>query len=558
MRFIFVTGGVVSSVGKGIAAASIAGLLQSRGFKIVIRKMDPYLNVDPGTMSPYEHGEVFVTEDGAETDLDLGHYERLTGVNSSSPDSISSGQIFEDLIKKERQGVFLGKTVQVIPHVTDEIKARLVNSLPEGTDFVICEIGGTVGDIEANPFLEAIRQFAHEKGRGRVIFVHVTLLPYLKSAKEIKTKPTQHSIKELQRSGIIPNILVCRSEVPFGNNEIKKLALFCNVDCEDVIPALDAPSLSEAILSFADSGIDSRILSHFERFSNYKVVPQTSNKPPVTLDFWRSVAKREQALKEDAKVSPLKVAIVAKYLQNKDAYISLQAALEHAAYSLGLTLDILRVDSATLEKTNSEEILHGVSGILVPGGYGKRGIEGKINALTYGREHQIPTLGICLGSQLMVIEALRNLVGLPDVGSAEFGTYQHYGVSLLSSWQHRSQGEEVQTKTSQPNMGGTMRLGSYQCVITPNTLAAKVYKDLHISERHRHRYEINMRYQDQLAAKGLIISGFSPDGKLPEIVELLNHAFYIGVQFHPEFKSRLFNPHPLFVKFLQAQQVKDA
>lgn len=552
MRFIFVTGGVVSSVGKGIAAASIGTLLQSRGFKIVLRKMDPYLNIDPGTMSPYEHGEVFVTEDGAETDLDLGHYERFTGLNCSKGDSISAGQVLERVLEEERNGRYLGKTVQVVPHVTNAIQKALLHDLPTDVDFVICEIGGTVGDIEANPFLEAIRQFAHKKSRGDVVFVHVTLLPYLRSSKELKTKPTQHSIKELQRAGITPNILICRSEVSISKSHIQKLSLFCNVGEEDVIPALDAASLSQVIVNFADCNLDERILNYFSTHSSSPIVPKTKFVAPVNLDFWREISQKQSSGKiKNPKNTALKVAIVGKYVKNKDAYISLQAALSHASLALNREVDFQWIEAAKLENTSTEEMLAGVSGILVPGGYGKRGIEGKIAALKYGRENNIPVLGICLGAQLMTVEALRNLVGLSNVGSAEFDTYEHYAVSLIESWQEKDQ--KTTHRSGHDPVGGTMRLGAFDCNLTESTLAHKIYKSSTISERHRHRYEINMSYAGELNKHNFIISALSPDGKLPEIVEYSKHPFYIGVQFHPEFKSRLFNPHPLFIAFLKAQ-----
>lgn len=537
MRFIFITGGVVSSVGKGIAAASIGSILQGEGYKIRIRKMDPYLNIDPGTMSPYEHGEVFVTEDGAETDLDLGHYERFTSVNCSRADSISAGQIFNSVIKKERKGDYLGSTVQIIPHITDEIKQRIQEDLTD-EDFVICEIGGTVGDIESTPFLEAIRQFSNEKGKDNVLFIHVTLLPYLKGSGEIKTKPTQHSVKELQSSGINPHILLCRSEARPSKEEIQKLALFCNVKKEDIIPALDCGSLNEIVINYCKEGLGGRILNYFNIKHN--------NASNTNLPLWENLLKKQNAITQQ-----LNLCIVAKYLKNKDAYLSLESALQHGAIANNVKLSINWINAEELENANNVKlILKEANGILVPGGYGKRGIEGKIKALKYGRENNIPTLGICLGSQLMVIEVLRNVVRIPSVGSSEFGSYTSNAVSLLTEWNN---GELLEKRNINEDLGGSMRLGSYPCKIKEGTLASRIYKKELINERHRHRYEINTSYKKDLEAAGMIISGFSPDALLPEIVELKEHKFFIGVQFHPEFKSRPFSPHLVFYNFIDAQ-----
>lgn len=540
MKFIFITGGVVSSVGKGIAAASIGSILEGYGYKVRIRKMDPYLNIDPGTMSPYEHGEVFVTEDGAETDLDLGHYERFTSVNCSRADSISAGQIFNNVIKKERKGDYLGSTVQIIPHITDEIKKRIQEDLTD-EDFVICEIGGTVGDIESTPFLEAIRQFYNEKSKDSVLFIHVTLLLYLKGSGEIKTKPTQHSVKELQSSGIKPNILLCRSEVRPSKEEINKLALFCNVKKEDIIPALECSNLNEIVINYCKERLGERTLNYFNIKDN-----NVKNK---SLVLWENLLKKQNEITKQ-----LKLYIVAKYLKNKDAYLSLESALQHAATANKVKLDINWLKAEDLEHSNNVNlILKDANGILVPGGYGKRGIEGKIKAIQYGRENNIPTLGICLGSQLMVIEALRNVVKISDVGSTEFGDYKNKAVSLLTEW-HK--GNILEKRGSNEDLGGSMRLGTYPCKIKKGTLASRIYKQETINERHRHRYEINNSYEKELEEAGIIISGFSPDGLLPEIIESKNHNFFIGVQFHPEFKSRPFDPHLIFYSFIEAQLKK--
>ena len=541
--FIFVTGGVVSSLGKGIASASLAALLQARGYKVRLRKLDPYLNVDPGTMSPYQHGEVFVTEDGAETDLDLGHYERFTDVEARKGDSVTTGQIYSTLLAKERRGDYLGVTVQVIPHVTDLIKEFILNDT-KGTDFVLCEIGGTVGDIEGLPFFEAIRQLSYELGRERTLFIHLTLLPYIETAKEIKTKPTQHSAKELRSIGIIPDILLCRSHYPISREDRRKIALFCNIKEEAVIPALDMPSIYQVPLAYHEQGLDKQVLD----------VLRIKDAPPPDLTAWKDIVLRTENIKKATQ--EVTIGIVGKYIggtqetYKSDAYMSLVEALMHGSLQQEVKIKIKWINSRSLE---SEEISHSqlsdLDGILVPGGFGEQGIQGKLVAIQYAREHKIPFFGICLGMQLAVIEVARNLAHLEDAFSTEFGICAHPVVGLLTEWMR---GSVLEKRREADDLGGTMRVGAYECELKPDSQVHKIYNQLHISERHRHRYEINIEYKDILEKAGLLFSGFSPGGHLPEIVELVDHPWFIGVQFHPELKSRPFSPHPLFSAFVQA------
>ena len=537
-RFIFITGGVVSSLGKGLASASLGALLQARGYTVRLRKLDPYLNVDPGTMSPFEHGEVFVTDDGAETDLDLGHYERFTGVSAKKTDSVSSGRIYSDVLEKERRGDYLGKTIQVIPHVTDEIK-DFIKIGEDDVDFMLCEIGGTVGDIEALPFFEAIRQFSQDR-RGQCIFMHLTLLPYIAAAGELKTKPTQHSVKELRSIGIAPDILMCRSEHPIPLKEREKLALFCNVRPDAVIAALDLKSIYEAPLAYHREGMDQAVLDAFG----------ITDAPAPDMAKWDDVMDRIANSEGD-----VKVAIVGKYTQLGDAYKSIAEALTHGGIHNRVKVEVEWIDSEVFE--HEDEItarLEGFNAILVPGGFGERGTEGKIKAAQYARENNIPYLGICLGMQMAVIEAARDLAGISDAGSEEFD-HEAGGkrftpiVYHLKEW---VEGNRTIQREADDNKGGTMRLGAYNATLAEGSRVAQIYGGTAISERHRHRYEIDMSYRDGLEAKGLKFSGISLDGKLPEIVEIPEHPWYIGVQFHPELKSRPFDPHPLFASFVEA------
>ena len=533
-RFIFVTGGVVSSLGKGLAQASLGALLQARGYSVRLRKLDPYLNVDPGTMSPYQHGEVYVTEDGAETDLDLGHYERFTGVAGRRSDNITSGRIYQDILGRERRGDYLGGTVQVIPHVTDAIK-QFVLADTEGCDFVLCEIGGTVGDIESLPFLEAIRQLGYELGRERALYIHVTLVPYIAAAGELKTKPTQHSVKELRSIGIQPDILVCRSEHPLPAGERRKIALFCNVTEDAVIPALDARTIYEVPLTYHAEGLDDQVLHKFR---------MTDEAPAPVLDRWTDIVARV--------ISPegsVKIAVVGKYTVLLDAYKSLAEALTHGGISNNVRVQLEWLGAELSERDDAVLHLDDVHGILVPGGFGERGSAGKIAAATFAREREVPYFGICFGMQMAVIEAARNLAGLPAAGSTEFGPCQDPVVGLLREWQH---GNEVMRRSEGGDMGGTMRLGSYDCLLAPGSRVHDIYGADCIRERHRHRYEVNVNYRERLEEAGLRFSGMSPNGVLPEIVELPDHPWYIGVQFHPELQSRPFEPHPLFASFVAA------
>ncbi|MDQ1079818.1 CTP synthase [Pseudoroseomonas cervicalis] len=532
-RFVFITGGVVSSLGKGIAAASLGALLQARGYKVRIRKLDPYLNVDPGTMSPYQHGEVFVTDDGAEADLDLGHYERFTGVHATKGDSFTSGRIYADVIAKERRGDYLGGTVQVIPHITDAIKDAATADT-EGLDFVLVEVGGTVGDIESLPFLEALRQLHNELGPQRSLFMHLTLVPYIPSAGELKTKPTQHSVKELLGLGIQPQILLCRCDRPIPENERRKIALFCNVRPESVIPALDASSIYAVPLQYHQEGLDREVLRHFG-LSIYGE-PDLSN--------WKRIVGRLENPEGE-----VKIAVVGKYITLLDAYKSLAEALAHGGIQHGVKVRLDWVDSQVFETPNAVERLEGVHGILVPGGFGERGAEGKIEAVRFARERKIPFLGICFGMQMAVIEAARNLVGIEGASSTEFGPCEEPVVGLLTEW---LRGNEREKRHAEGDLGGTMRLGAYPAALAEGSLVRKVYGQAQIEERHRHRYEVNIGYRERLEEAGLRFSGLSPDGLLPEIVEYPDHPWFIGVQYHPELKSKPFQPHPLFAGFVGA------
>jgi CTP synthase len=534
-RYVFITGGVVSSLGKGIASAALGALLQARGYRVRLRKLDPYLNVDPGTMSPYQHGEVFVTDDGAETDLDLGHYERFTGVSATQGDNITTGRIYQEIIAKERRGDYLGATVQVIPHVTNAIK-EFVLSDNGGADFVLCEIGGTVGDIEGLPFFEAIRQLGQELDPGQVAFVHLTLLPYIPSAGEMKTKPTQHSVKELRSIGIQPNILLCRCDRPIPEDEKKKIALFCNVRESAVIEARDLQTIYEAPMAYHKAGLDTELLKHF----GVTVAPQ----PDMTR--WETIVQRLKS--PDGEVT---IGVVGKYTELKDAYKSLIEALHHGGVANNVKVNIRWIESEKFEERGDawHEDLHGVHGILVPGGFGERGSEGKIAAVTFAREHKAPFFGICFGMQMACIEAARNQAGLKGASSTEFGAAKHPVVGLMTEW---LKGNELEKRNATGDLGGTMRLGAFTAALDPESKVAAIYGDTQISERHRHRYEVNTKYREKLEDAGLIFSGMSPDGVLPEIVERRDHPWFIGVQYHPELKSRPFEPHPLFASFIAA------
>ena len=534
-RYVFVTGGVVSSIGKGLSSASLAALLQLRGFKVRIRKLDPYLNVDPGTMNPFQHGEVFVTDDGAETDLDLGHYERFTGISATQSDNITTGGIYSDIIKKERKGDYLGGTVQVVPHVTDRIKKFISHDI-KNEDFVICEIGGTVGDIESLPFLEAIRQFSNDTEKKNSLFIHLTLVPYLKASGELKTKPTQHSVKELRSLGIQPDIIICRSEKKIPIPERKKISLFCNVNIENVIETVDVRTIYEAPISFHKEKLDDRVLSHFNIKS--KKIPN--------LTKWKNITTKVLNTTKNVNIG-----IIGKYVNLKDAYKSLDEALTHGGIANNLKVNLSRIDSEHLKSQNLKSALKDVSGILIPGGFGKRGSEGKIAAIKYARLNNIPFFGICFGMQMAIIEAARNLLNIKNASSSEFGNNCTPVVGLLEEWQ---KGKE-RFKGSEKDLGGTMRLGLYEAILKRNSLISKIYSMKKIKERHRHRYEVNIKYKDEFEKKGLIFSALSPDGLLPEIIELNNHPWFVGVQFHPEFKSRPFTPHPLFSSFVKAAEL---
>ncbi len=531
-RYVFITGGVVSSLGKGLASAALGALLQARGFSVRLRKLDPYLNVDPGTMSPYQHGEVFVTDDGAETDLDLGHYERFTGRPASQADNITTGRIYQQIIAKERRGDYLGSTVQVIPHVTDAIKA-FITAGNDGVDFVLCEIGGTVGDIEGLPFFEAIRQLGNELPRGSTAFIHLTLVPFIPSAGELKTKPTQHSVKELRSIGIQPDVLLCRTDRPLPRDERRKIALFCNVRPEAVIQALDVQSIYDVPVAYHVEGLDREVLAAFG----------ITNAPEPDLDRWREIA--ETVANPDGEVT---VAIVGKYTGLKDAYKSLNEALVHGGIANKVKVNLEWIPSETFEGQDAAAYLEEVNGILVPGGFGERGSEGKIQAARFARTRGVPYFGICFGMQMAVIEAARD-AGIEGASSTEFGPTEEPVIGLMTEWM---KGEELEKREQNGNLGGTMRLGAYDAVLAKGSKAAEIYGTIRISERHRHRYEVNTRYRNRLENAGLRFSGLSPDGLLPEIVERPDHPWFIAVQFHPELKSRPFEPHPLFASFIGA------
>ena len=540
VRYVFITGGVVSSLGKGLASAALGALLQARGYRVRLRKLDPYLNVDPGTMSPYQHGEVFVTDDGAETDLDLGHYERFTGVAAAKSDNITTGRLYQTILEKERRGDYLGATVQVIPHVTDEIK-RFVLADPGDVDFVLVEIGGTVGDIEGLPFFEAIRQLGQELPRGHAVFIHLTLMPFVKTAGEMKTKPTQHSVKELRSIGIQPDILLCRCEHPIPAEERRKIGLFCNVRESAVIQAMDAPDIYAVPLEYHREGLDREVLACFGIL----------DAPAPNLERWETISRRR--LHPDGEVS---IAIVGKYTVLRDAYKSLIEALHHGGVANNVRVDIDWVESETFEgdPAECEARLQGAHGILVPGGFGERGAEGKIEAARFARERRIPYFGICFGMQMAVIEATRNLGGLRDASSTEFGWTPDPVVGLMTEW---VQGNQRVTRSHEGDLGGTMRLGAYDATLAPGSRIAEIYGTTAISERHRHRFEVNINYREVIeAAGGLRIAGLSPDGLLPETVERDDHPWFIGVQYHPELKSRPFAPHPLFADFIRAAVVQ--
>ena len=533
-RYIFITGGVVSSLGKGLGSAALGALLQARGYKVRLCKLDPYLNVDPGTMSPFQHGEVYVTDDGAETDLDLGHYERFTGVPARKNDNITTGQVYQEVLGKERRGDYLGATIQVIPHITNEIKDFILEK--EGTaDFVLCEIGGTVGDIESLPFLEAIRQFGNEVGRERALFIHVTLLPYIPAAGELKTKPTQHSVKELMSYGIRPQILLCRADREIEEEERRKIALFCNLDENKVIPALDVSTIYEVPLSYHAEGLDHQVMDSFG-------IKDIAN---LDLSIWERIVRR---IKEPE--SKVTIAVVGKYTNLADSYKSLNEALIHGGIANKVEVELKFIEGEDLEDTNDiGSFLNGVHGILVPGGFGKRGTEGKIRAVQFARENKIPYFGICLGMQMAIIEAARNLCGMKDAGSSELDEKGTHVVGLMTEW---VQGNEVQERGENDDLGGTMRLGAYPAHLTEGSKIAQIYDSSSIEERHRHRYEVNINYKDELEKEGCIFAGLSPDGKLPETMEREDHPWFIGVQYHPELKSKPFDPHPLFVSFIKA------
>jgi CTP synthase len=532
-RFIFITGGVVSSLGKGLSAAALGALLQARGYKVRLRKLDPYLNVDPGTMSPYQHGEVYVTDDGAETDLDLGHYERFTGVPARKSDSVTTGRIYQTVIQRERRGEYLGATVQVIPHVTDAIKEFIAAGLDGDEDFVLCEIGGTVGDIESLPFLEAIRQMGNELGRERTLFVHLTLVPYIASAGELKTKPTQHSVKELLGLGIQPDILLCRMDRALEPGQRKKIALFCNVPESRVIPALDVDTIYQVPVSYHLEGFDRAVYEYFG----------LDPTPPV-LTRWTDIVQHVR--KPEGEV---KIAVVGKYTHLQDSYKSLGEALTHGGIANNVHVDLNWIDSEVFEREDAVLHLDGVHGILVPGGFGERGAEGKIEAARFARERKVPYFGICFGMQMAVIEAARHLADLPGASSTEFGPCQDPVIGLMTEWMR---GNALERRQAGGDLGGTMRLGAYDAILAEHSKVRAIYGKSRISERHRHRYEVNINYKDRLEAAGMKFSGMSPDGELPEIVEFADHPWFLGVQFHPELKSKPFEPHPLFTDFIRA------
>ncbi len=532
-RYIFITGGVVSSLGKGLASAALGALLQARGYTVRLRKLDPYLNVDPGTMSPYQHGEVFVTDDGAETDLDLGHYERFTGRPATRDDNITTGRIYQEIIGKERRGDYLGATVQVIPHVTNEIKEFILNG-NEGFDFVLVEIGGTVGDIEGLPFLEAIRQLGNDLPRGHAVYVHLTLMPYIPSAGELKTKPTQHSVKELRSIGVQPQVILCRTDREISRDERRKIALFCNVRESAVIEARDVASVYDVPRAYHAAGLDQEVLAAFG------IEPA----PKPDMGRWNAITERMR--NSEGEVT---IAIVGKYTGMKDAYKSLIEALAHGGMANRVKVRLDWIESEAFEDSDPAPRLEGVDGILVPGGFGQRGAEGKILAARFARERNVPYFGICFGMQMAVIEASRSLAGIADASSTEFGPTKHPVVGLMTEWMRDN---ELQVRAAEGDLGGTMRLGAYAAHLKDGSKIADIYNATEISERHRHRYEVNMTYREQLEDKGLIFAGTSPDGLLPETIELASHPWFIGVQYHPELKSRPFEPHPLFASFIAA------
>lgn len=538
-RYVFITGGVVSSLGKGIAAAALGALLQSRGYKIRLRKLDPYLNVDPGTMSPYQHGEVFVTDDGAETDLDLGHYERFSGVSATRADNVTAGRIYQDIIQKERKGGYLGATIQVIPHVTNAIKEFILSDAGDA-DFVLCEIGGTVGDIEGLPFFEAIRQLGQELERDQAIYIHLTLMPYISTAGEMKTKPTQHSVKELRSIGIQPNILLCRCDREIPEEERRKLALFCNVRPSSVIEAQDSTNIYEVPLDYHKNGFDKEVLACFG----------IKDAPDPDLSRWQEVSRRLN--NPDGEVN---IAIVGKYTAMKDSYKSLIEALHHGGLANGVKVNLNWIDARAFDGDDDSIVseLSEVNAILVPGAFGDSGAEGKIKAIKFAREHKIPYFGICFGMQMACVEAARNLAKLEDASSTEFGPCKNEIVGIMTEW---VKGNEKVERGNDDDMGGTMRLGAYDAILKDGTRAKEIYGNTHIQERHRHRYEVNISYKEQLEACGLKFSGLSPDGRLPEIVEYEDHPWFVAVQFHPELKSRPFEPHPLFKDFVRAAIVQ--
>ena len=532
-RYVFITGGVVSSLGKGLASAALGALLQARGYRVRLRKLDPYLNVDPGTMSPYQHGECFVTDDGAETDLDLGHYERFTGVSATQADNITTGRIYQDIITRERRGDYLGATVQVIPHVTDAIKSWVVSG-NEGFDFVLVEIGGTVGDIEGLPFFEAIRQLRNDLPEKHAVFVHLTLLPYIPTAGELKTKPTQHSVQELRSIGIQPDVLLCRCDRPIPDGERRKLALFCNVRPGAVVEAQDTAPLYAVPLAYHRNGLDTEILHAFG----------IDGAPQPDLTRWERIV--ETVTNPNGAVT---IAVVGKYTELKDAYKSLIEALAHGGIANRVKVNLDWIDSEVFEGADAAPKLEHVHGILVPGGFGVRGTEGKIAAATFARKNKVPYFGICFGMQMAVIESARNLCGIAGASSSEFGPCEQPVVGLMTEW---LSGNQLQKRSEAGDLGGTMRLGAYPAVLKPGSKVAEIYGTTAISERHRHRYEVNMAYRAGLETEGMSFSGTSPDGLLPEIVELNDHPWFIGVQYHPELKSRPFEPHPLFASFIAA------
>jgi len=532
-RYIFITGGVVSSLGKGLASAALGALLQSRGYKVRLRKLDPYLNVDPGTMSPYQHGEVYVTDDGAETDLDLGHYERFTGVSAAQSDNITTGRIYSNIISKERRGDYLGATVQVIPHVTNEIK-EFIRSDAGDVDFVLCEVGGTVGDIEGLPFFEALRQFSQEQPRGNTCFLHVTLMPFIKAAGEMKTKPTQHSVKELRSIGIQPDILLCRADRPIDPGDKRKIARFTNVRESSVIQGLDARSIYDVPLAYYEEGLDREVMAHFG----------IENPPDADLSKWQAIS--DNLHNPDGTVN---IAVVGKYTVLPDAYKSITEALVHGGIANEVKVKIKWIEAEEFENSDPAVVLKNQHAILVPGGFGERGSEGKIKAVQFARERKVPYFGICLGMQMAVVEAARNMAGIENASSSEFGDGGTNVVGLMTEW---VKGNERLERTKDTDLGGTMRLGAYTAILSKGSLVAEEYGTHEIEERHRHRYEVNIDYKDPLEAAGLRFSGLSPDGILPEIIENPDHPWFVGVQYHPELKSRPFEPHPLFKGFVKA------